>query len=65
MVISGILGIMVQKELVKMNVCRMLSVIPPVVFWVSNPLLKIIHSTFIPAWTTVSWSAVQEHITVQ
>lgn len=37
MVISKILGIMVQKTLVKMNVCGMLSPVPPIVAWVPSP----------------------------
>lgn len=37
MVINKILGIMVQKTLVKMNVCGMLSPVPPIVAWVPSP----------------------------
>lgn len=53
-----------RKELVKMNVCSMLSLLPPVVAWVPNPLLKVIHSTFIPAGTSVSWLSGREHTAV-
>lgn len=49
MVISKILGIMVQKQLVKMNVCGLLFLVPPIVAWVPNPPLKVIHPTLHPS----------------
>lgn len=34
---------MFRKKIVKMNVCGTLSLVPPIVAWVPNPLLKVIH----------------------
>lgn len=40
---------MVQKKLVKMNVCGMLFLVPPIVTWVPNSLLKVIHPNLHPS----------------
>lgn len=46
MVVSEVLRIMVQKELVRMNVCPILS------FYLPGPLWKITHPTFLSQHVT-------------